>query len=113
MRRYTEDLDNERILLELQRAQRKYKESKKLFERQNYFDCLEKLSKALDSFNTMEPPSANLKSNLPSVYKTVKDCYLLSTSCYIRMDQQDHARSCLKLILKVEPSDVQSLYLRG
>jgi len=72
-----------------------------------------KLSKALDSFNTMEPPSADLKEKLPRVYKTVKDCYLLFASCYIRMDQQKHAENCLKLILKVEPSDAQALYLRG
>ena len=72
-----------------------------------------KLSKSLDSFDTIEPPSANLKKNLPKVYKTVKDCYLLSASCYIRLDQQKHAKNCLKLILKVEPSDPQSLYLRG
>ena len=72
-----------------------------------------KLSKALESFNTIEPPSADLKANLPAVYKTVKECYLLSASCYIRMDQQMHAKNCLKLLLKVEPSDAQSLYLRG
>ena len=60
MRRYTEDLDNERIFLELQVAKHKYQQGRKLFDEQNYFDCLEKLSKALDSFNTIEPPSANL-----------------------------------------------------
>ena len=57
MRRYTENLESERFLIELQKAQRKYKEGKKMFEQQNYFDCLMKLSKALDSFDTMEPPS--------------------------------------------------------
>ena len=98
---------------ELQRAKRKYAQGRKLFEQQNYFDSLMKLSKALESFNTMEPPSANLKENLPSLYKTIKDCYILSASCYIRMDQHEHAKNCLKLILKVEPSDAQSLYLRG
>ena len=72
-----------------------------------------KLSKALDSFDTMEPPSSDLKNNLPGVYKTVKDCYLLSASCYIRMDQQEQAKYCLKLILKVEPDDIQSLFLRA
>ena len=87
MRRYTEDLDNERILIELQRAKRKFNKGRKQFEQQNYFDCLTKVSNALDSFNTMEPPSASLKINLPSVYKTVKDCYLLSANCYIQMDQ--------------------------
>ena len=29
------------------------------------------------------------------------------------MDQQTHAKNCLKLILKVEPSDAYALYLRG
>ena len=98
---------------ELKRAKRKYAQGRKLFEQQNYFDSLMKLSKALESFNTIEPPSANLKQNLPSLYKTIKDCYVLSASCYIRMDQHEHAKNCLKLILKVEPSDAQSLYLRG
>ena len=86
MRRFTEDLDNERILLELKKAKRKYAQGRKLFEKQNYFDCLMKVSKALESFDTVEPPSANLKANLPAVFKTVKDCYLLSARCYIRMD---------------------------
>lgn len=53
----------------------------------------------------MEPPSANLKTNLPSVYTTVKDCYLLTARCYIRLDQVKHAKNCLKLLLEVEPSD--------
>ena len=86
MRRYTEDLDNERIFLELQHAKSKFLQGKKLFQQQNYFNCLEKLSKALDCFNTIEPPSANLKTNLPTVYQTVKDCYLLSADCYINLD---------------------------
>ena len=34
-------------------------------------------------------------------------------SSYIGMEQQDHAKSCIKRILEVEPSDVQALYLRG
>ena len=113
VRRYTEDLDHECIKMELQRAKRSYQKGRKLFAEQNFFDCLECLSKALDSFNTTEQPSANLKAKLPSVYKTVKDCYLLSASCYIRMDQQDHAKLCLKIILDVEPSDAQTLFLRG
>jgi hypothetical protein len=87
VRRYTEDLDNERILLELECAKRKYHKGRKQFEQQNYFDCLLKVSNALECFNTTEPPSASLKMNLPTVYKTVKDCYLLSASCYTRMDQ--------------------------
>ena len=29
------------------------------------------------------------------------------------MDQQAHAKNCLKIILKVEPSDPSALFLRG
>ena len=32
VRRYTEDLDNERILIELEKAKRKYTQGRKLFE---------------------------------------------------------------------------------
>ena len=71
---------------ELHKAQRKYQKGRKLFEQQNYFDCLMKVQKALESFNTVEPPSANLKENLPQVYQTVKDCYLLFASCYVHLD---------------------------
>ena len=70
---------------ELRRAKRKYAEGRKLFEQQNYFDSLETISTALESFDTLEPPSANLKENFPSVYKTIKDCYVLMASNYIRM----------------------------
>ena len=94
-------------------AQKKFIRARKTSDQQDYFDCLDKLSDALDSFNTIEPPSPNLKVNLPQVYKVVKDCYLLSARCYIKMDQQMHAKNCLKLILKVEPSDAPALFLRG
>lgn len=58
-------------------------------------------------------PSANLKLKQPEVYKVFKSCYILMASSYIGMEQQDHAKSCIKRILEVEPSDVQALYLRG
>ena len=38
---------------------------------------------------------------------------MLMASSYIGMEQQPHAKSCIKHILEVEPSDVQALYLRG
>ena len=78
MRRYTDDLgignrvpngsQHSQLLRELHKAQRKYQQGRKLFEQHNYFDCLMKVSKALESFNTVEPPSANLRENLPQVY---------------------------------------------
>ena len=43
----------------------------------------------------------------------MRDCYLLSARCYIHTNQQGHAKNCLKLILKVEPLDAQSIFLRG
>ena len=38
---------------------------------------------------------------------------MLMASSYIGMEHQAHAKSCLKPILEVEPSDVKALYLRG
>lgn len=72
-----------------------------------------KLQKALETLNMKEPPTTNLKQKLPQVYKVVKDCYLLSASCYIRLDEHKQTSVCLKVILRVEPTDVQALYLCG
>ena len=64
VRRYkTEDLDSKRVHLELQMARRKYKSACKLYQQLRYFDCLERVSDALDCFNTGELPNANLKVN--------------------------------------------------
>jgi regulator of sirC expression with transglutaminase-like and TPR domain len=44
----------------------------------------------------------------------VKDCYLLTSRCYIRMGEQtESAMVCLKQILDVEPNDPEALLLRG
>ena len=113
MRRFTEDFDNDRIHLELMQAQSMFIQGRALYEKHNYFDCVEKLAEALDCFDTNEPPTTNLKLNLPTVYRQVKDCYLLTAKCYILLDQQRTAKQTLNLILQAEPNDPQTLYIRG
>lgn len=79
-----------------------------------YFDALEKLTAATDQFNTCEQPSQNLKTKLPEVYTMMKECYLLTASCYVCMgNQQDNAMTCINTILAVEPEDPEALYLRA
>jgi len=51
-------------------------------------------------------PNASLKASQPHVYRVFKECYMLMASSYIGMEQQPHAKSCIKHILEVEPSDV-------
>ena len=113
VRRYTDQLDEDRLLLEVGAASECFQKGQALYRQTRYFDCVEQLSEALDCFNTMEPPTQSLKTNLPQVYALVKDCYLLSADCYTKMDQQESALVCLKAILKTEPEDVETLFLRG
>ena len=55
----------------------------------------------------------NLKENLPKVYNCMKDCYLQSASCYIRLEEYDEAILFLNIILEIEPKSVNALFLRG
>ena len=47
------------------------------------------------------------------VYKIIKDCYLFSSSCYIKINQFESAIQQLDLLLDVEPLNIKALYLRG
>lgn len=47
------------------------------------------------------------------VYKIIKDCYLFSASCYIKINQFDSAIQQMDLLLDVEPLNFKALYLRG
>ena len=46
-RRYTDDLDGERIMLELNMARKLYEDALEMHKAGNYFDALEKLSEAI------------------------------------------------------------------
>ena len=47
------------------------------------------------------------------VYKIIKDCYLFSASCYIKINQFESAIQQMDLLLDVEPLNFKALYLRG
>ena len=47
------------------------------------------------------------------VYKIIKDCYLFSSSCYIKINQFEPAIQQLDLLLDIEPLNIKALYLRG
>lgn len=47
------------------------------------------------------------------VYKIIKDCYLFSSSCYIKINQFESAIQQLDLLLDVEPLNFKALSLRG
>jgi tetratricopeptide (TPR) repeat protein len=51
--------------------------------------------------------------NLPKVYQVIRDCYLQSASCYIRLEEFHEAILFLNIILAVEPDCVKALFLRG
>jgi tetratricopeptide (TPR) repeat protein len=51
--------------------------------------------------------------NLPKVYQCVRDCYLQSASCYIRLEEFSEAIIWLNIILGIEPDCVKALFLRA
>jgi len=58
------------------KAKQKFKKAQGLYQEARYFECLEKLQESIACFGTDEPPSSNLKQNLPKVYQCIRDCYL-------------------------------------
>lgn len=50
-RRYTEDLDGERLMLELNMARSLSNEARNLYNLGNYFDAIEKINDSIDSFS--------------------------------------------------------------
>jgi tetratricopeptide (TPR) repeat protein len=51
--------------------------------------------------------------NLPKVYQVIRDCYLQSASCYIRLEEFHEAILFLNIILGVEPECVKAYFLRA
>lgn len=48
-----------------------------------------------------------------AVYRIIRECYLFSASCYIKINQFEQAVNILTQIIDVEPSNIKALYLRG
>lgn len=48
-----------------------------------------------------------------AVYRIIKECYLFSASCYIKINQFEQAVNILTQIIEVEASNLKALFLRG
>jgi tetratricopeptide (TPR) repeat protein len=95
------------------KARQKLKKAQAIYQEARYFECLEKLQESLACFGSDEPPNQNLMASLPKVYQCVRDCYLQSASCYIRLEEFQEAIIWLNIILGIEPECVKALFLRA
>ena len=82
------------------------------YNRGDYFDSLTHLHKAVNSFK-VKKLDQQLKRENDSVFKIIKDCYLFSASCYIKINQFDPAIGMMNEILESEPKNFKALFLRG
>jgi hypothetical protein len=57
--------------------------------------------------------TADIKRENEKVFKFIKECYLFSASCYIKMEQFEFSVLMMNELLTVEPHNPQALYLRG
>ena len=60
------------------------------YNRGDYFDSLTHLHKAVKTFKVQQLDEQLQREN-EAVYKIIKDCYLFSASCYIKINQFEPA----------------------
>jgi tetratricopeptide (TPR) repeat protein len=82
------------------------------YNRGDYFDSLTHLHKAVNSFR-VKKLDYQLKRENETVFKIIKECYLFSASCYIKINQFDSAVGMMNELLETEPRNFKALFLRG
>ena len=70
------------------------------------------MHKAVKLFN-IHQLSNELKIYNDKAINVIKDCYLFSASCYIKINQFDSAIQLMDELLEAELQNVKALYLRG
>ncbi len=66
-----------------------------------YFDCLSKLEKSIVCVNEIQL-SALLQVTDFKLYSHILECYLLSASCYLKMEQYERAISNCDTVITIE-----------
>ena len=66
----------------------------------------------MKNFKVQQLDEQLLREN-EAVYRIIKECYLFSASCYIKINQFEQAVNILSQIIDVEGCNMKALYLRG
>lgn len=98
--------------MKIEQAMRHRRYAKDLYQREDYFDSLTHLHKAVKSFKVSQLDEQLSREN-EQVYNIIKDCYLFSASCYIKINQFESAIQLMNELLAIEPHNLKALYLRG
>jgi tetratricopeptide (TPR) repeat protein len=83
-----------------------------LYSKGDYFDSLTHIHKAVKTFKVQQLDEQLLREN-EAVYGIIKECYLFSASCYIKINQFEQAVSNMDQLLEVENDNFKALFLRG
>lgn len=86
--------------------------AKDLYLKEDYFDSLTHLHKAVKVFKISQLDEQLRREN-EAVYNIIKECYLFSASCYIKINQFDSAIQLMGELIEIEPLNFKALYLRG
>ncbi len=70
------------------------------------------LAKAVKIFK-IKRLSQKFKSDSEEAFRVIKDCYLFSASCYIKINQFESAMNLMDELIEVESENMRALYLRG
>jgi len=70
--------------MKIEQATKHRRYAKELYQKEDYFDSLTHLHKAVKVFKVQQL-DAQLRSENEQVYNIIKDCYLFSASCYIKI----------------------------
>eukprot|EP00347_Sterkiella_histriomuscorum_P018989 403343395 len=110
-RLFSQDVQ-EITLRRLEQARKYKKQAQKLYKNGDYFDALTLLHKAVKTFK-VQNLSADIKLESEEAYEIIKDCYLFSASCYVKINQFDSAIQLMSELIEAEESNLKALYLRG
>ena len=68
----------------MEKAEKYKRNGQELYKMGDYFDALTCLHKAVKTFR-MDYLSEKLKATNEEVFEQIKECYLLSANCYLRI----------------------------
>lgn len=96
----------------VQKAQMYRKDAQALYQSGDYFDSLSSLAKAVKIFK-IDRLTTEFRDENEDAFRVVKDCYLFSASCYIKINQYDSAMNLMDELLEIENTNMRAYYLRG
>ncbi|CDW86521.1 family superfamily protein [Stylonychia lemnae] len=99
-------------LKKIEQAKTYKKKALAYYKNEDYFDSLTFLHKSVKVFK-IEQLTEDVKLQNEEIFQLIKECYLYSASCYIKINQFDSAIQLMNELLLCEQDNVKALNLRA